>query len=169
MTQEEASRDNIACKCQGSQHVVSMSDRIPLATFIVRHEIKLTTESWPENPHMPEWRDADHWRCWLSARHSERRDRRSMLVYFSCGFGHKRTPPKVVDVLNCLASNDAESFEDWCDDMSYDPDSRKTYRIWKVVQKQACELKRVLGDDAYQTLLWGVDRKAKADSLDQPR
>lgn len=75
--------------------------------------------------------------------------------------------PTAADVLDCLASDASgyenasgllRSFEGWAREYGYDPDSRKAERTFKTVQKQSQQLAVVLGTDAYNTLLWNVDR-----------
>lgn len=106
---------------------------------------------------MSEQPDMRHWRVRLSC------GRRSFSLYFSQGSAHTQ-PPTLTDVLSCIVS-DAQSyencaprssssnFESWCSDLGYDPDSRKAERIYKAVKKQAEQLKRTVGESAYDVLL----------------
>jgi len=71
--------------------------------------------------------------------------------------------PDAAHVLDCLASDassyeNAQSFEDWASEFGYDTDSRKAERIYRIVKRQAEQLKRTLGDEAYQELLWNTKR-----------
>jgi hypothetical protein len=84
-----------------------------------------------------------------------------LSTYFSMGMG-LHGEPTVEDVLNCLASDsagveNARSFEDWCSEYSYDTDSRKAEKTFKVCEKQAEQLKNFLGDDLYSTMLWDTE------------
>lgn len=97
-----------------------------------------------------------HWTCLL------RCGRSRMTIPFSMGSALTREPT-VAEVLDCLASDasgieNARSFEDWCGEYGYDVDSRKAEKTFKVCQRQANQLKRFLGDSAYATLLWEVER-----------
>jgi hypothetical protein len=72
-------------------------------------------------------------------------------------------PPTLGEVLDCLASDaasvdNARSFEDWASDFGYDTDSRKAKRTYKTCEKQAAKLKALLGDEAYEQLLYHTER-----------
>jgi hypothetical protein len=67
-------------------------------------------------------------------------------------------------VLDSLASDAAgyensPDFGDWCGEYGYDEDSRKAERIFKDVERQSAKLKKFLGDDLYETLLWDTERE----------
>jgi hypothetical protein len=71
--------------------------------------------------------------------------------------------PKLADVLDCLASDaagfeNAQSFEDWAAEYGYDTDSRKAEKVYRTVERQAKQLRRVLGDEGYNALLWDIER-----------
>lgn len=60
----------------------------------------------------------------------------------------KPVPPRAANVLDCLlsdASSASEPFEDWCDSLGYDSDSRKALEIYMECQKVRGELRRLLG------------------------
>ena len=72
--------------------------------------------------------------------------------------------PELADVLDCLASDaagyeNARHFEDWAAEYGYDQDSRKGYAIFETVEKQAKDLQRLLGTEAFNKLLWEVERQ----------
>jgi hypothetical protein len=86
----------------------------------------------------------------------------AMSLYFSQGSAHT-DPPTVEDVLDCLASDasgydQARGFEEWARDLGYGEDSRKAEKVYKSVKRQAEQLKRLIGEDAYQTLLYQTER-----------
>jgi hypothetical protein len=69
-----------------------------------------------------------------------------------------------MEVLDCLASDacstdNASSFEDWCRDIGYDTDSWRAHRTFKIIEAQAAKLKRFLGDDLYEALLYNTERE----------
>lgn len=83
-------------------------------------------------------------------------------LYFSQGSAHTK-PPTAEDVLDCLAMDasgyeNAQSFEDWASEYGYDTDSRKAEKVYRIVKRQAQQLKRMLGDAPYNVLLWEVER-----------
>lgn len=87
---------------------------------------------------------------------------RSFGLYFSQGSGHT-VDPTLADVLDCLASDasghdNANSFEDWASDYGYDTDSRKAEKTWRAIQRSSEQLKRTLGESAYEELLWETER-----------
>jgi hypothetical protein len=88
--------------------------------------------------------------------------KRGFTLYFSQGLGI-HTEATMEDVLDCVASDasgyeNARSFEDWANELGYDPDSRKVERIYRAVKRQAEQLKRTIGEDAYNELLWNTER-----------
>jgi len=127
--------------------------------FIRRTGLKMAVKSHYENPHMDEGMDrgSSHWKCLLKLGDAR------MGVYFSMGSAMKG-PPKLADVLDCLASdasgyeNSNGDFESWCSEYGYDTDSRKAHKTYRIVQRQAEKLRNLLGADAYDKLLWHTER-----------
>lgn len=71
-------------------------------------------------------------------------------------------PPELPGVLNCLMMDaqgyeNAQGFEDWAAEYGYDPDSRKAEKTYREVERQAKELRHILGLDGYRTLLENVE------------
>ncbi len=87
------------------------------------------------------WDHAAHnWRVTL--RHE---GRRLSVDFFG---GEAVTNPTAADVLSSLmldASIGEESFQDFCDDLGYDEDSRKAELTWKACAMQAPKVRRLLG------------------------
>lgn len=157
------------------------TDTVKLSDFITANRISMTVQRIDSNPNMPESREMDHWKCILVRReeYNEMTGRRyapfsrvlptagkiaaKMTVPFSMGFGHQGAEPDRAGVLDCLASDSASieqsSFEDWAADMGYDADSRKAEKTYKACEHAAARLKRFLGDDLYQVLLYGTERE----------
>jgi hypothetical protein len=84
-----------------------------------------------------------------------------MTVPYNMGKAHKDGPTPA-DVLSALALDalgvhGGREFEDWAQEYGYDADSRKAETTFETVCKQAQELQRFLGDEAYQELLFEVD------------
>lgn len=70
----------------------------------------------------------------------------------------KPVPPSLIDVLHCLTSDSDcadYTFEEWCDNLGYDTDSRKAERMFKARCNQTVLFKRLIGDDfeALQTAM----------------
>lgn len=124
--------------------------------FTNHNHITVTSEYTDRNPHMEGSAKMNNYKCKI------RSGKRAMTLYFSKGLG-LQGKPTVDEVLDCLASDasgyeGAGSFEDWCEEYGYDTDSRKAERTYQLIGKQATELKRILGEDAYTTLLWDTER-----------
>ncbi len=128
----------------------------PLADFISKNKIGFQ-RSWV--PSRPDGNMTDmhrHFKCRFT------QGRHAFTVYFSQGSAHTE-PPTASDVLDCLASDacgydNASSFEEWAREYGYDADSRKAEKIFRTVKRQAEQLKRVLGSEAYETLLYKTER-----------
>lgn len=94
-------------------------------------------------------------------------DGRQMSVPFFMGYGLvERYPdgPTAEMVLDNLGSdaagyeNNSGDFDGWCSEYGYDTDSKTAERIFKDVERQSEKLKKFLGDDLYETLLWNTER-----------
>ena len=123
--------------------------------FVNKHHIRATVEWADSNPNMDS-RDMNHYKVTL------RMGRRQMTTPFSQGFGITGEPT-ADDVLDCMASDattvdNGDSFEDFCGELGYDTDSRQAERIYKATQAQTAKLKRFLGDELYNVLLWDTER-----------
>lgn len=80
-----------------------------------------------------------------------------MTIVFSMGYGHGGQSPDLERVLDTMAS-DSAGFENtgdvgsWASEYGYE--SREARKKFRQVERQAKLLRRFLGDDAYETLLW---------------
>ena len=73
---------------------------------------------------------------------------RRLTVDFYCGPACNE--PTAADVLACLVSDvtfGEESFEDFCSELGYDPDSRKAEKTWKACKRMAPKVRRFCGGD----------------------
>ena len=82
--------------------------------------------------------------------------RRQLTTPFFVGYGWTREPD-AADVLGSLLSDAAtvrcaDSFETWCNELGYDPDSRRAYATWTQCVAGEKKLARFLGDD-YQDFM----------------
>lgn len=131
--------------------------------FINENGLKLVVRPAKTNPNFmasnDEWmKTANHYK--ISILRPEEMGK--LDTYFSMGPGNKGLPD-LPTVLDCLASDasgieNAKSFEDWASEYGYDADSRKAEKTYSICQKQAEELRDLLGDEAYETLLWKVEK-----------
>jgi len=124
--------------------------------FIEQHGIKVEADRTDEvNPFWPG--AGNHYTVTVSGGEGSRE---SMTIHFSTGTGWKRSP-EAADVLSCLALDavtieNASSFEEWCDDLGFDPwdDREDSVRRYEATENQTKELKELVGDTAFETLLW---------------
>jgi hypothetical protein len=115
-----------------------MSDTLPTLTVI--------SGAQSTNPDFP---DAFAWRVTLHYQG------RGMTVRYYMGPA-LTGQPEVRDVLNCLVSDadlGAESFDDFCADLGYEPTARNR-RTWQQCQRYGVSLAAVLGDDYDRIAAW---------------
>ena len=131
---------------------------ITLQQFIAEQQLEMSVFPVKRNPHMGVQmpRNFDCTITMVGRGHHE-----PMTVYFSQGSAHKKNPT-LAEVLDCLASeasgvDNARSFEEWASEYGYDTDSRKAERTYQICKKQAQELKALLGQDAYNQLLYSTE------------
>lgn len=135
--------------------------RVSLQEFIKKHGIKFTAQEVTTRPDNLMGDSAFHFKCRIWRKHTA--GFRSHTVYFSKGSGLGPSLPEASEVLDCLASDasryeNAQSFEDWASEYGYDEDSRAAEKIWRQVKRQSEQLKRTLGTEAYEELLWNTER-----------
>lgn len=132
-------------------------ENIPVSAFIASQGITMKSHRVAKRPDGVMTDSPRHFRCVIeSTQHKGR-----MSLYFSQGSAHV-DEPTAEDVLDCLASDassyDGNTFEQWARELGYDTDSRKAEKTYKAVKRQAEQLKRFLGDEAYETLLYKTER-----------
>jgi len=155
------------------------AETITIEQFIQKHGILFFCHEVDERPDGLMSDSARHFRCKITKAHSDKRTTvRSFGLYFSQGSAHTQDPT-LADVLDCLASDAAgyenakrlwkmpadtqsqnvpeRAFQEWCAEYGYDTDSRRAEKIFKAVKRQAEQLKRTIGQDAYEELLWNVE------------
>ena len=133
---------------------------ITLDQFITEQQLVMSVRSVKRNPHMQGEQMPRNFECTIEF--EDRGYHEPLTVYFSQGSAHKK-PPTLADVLDCLASDasgvdNAQSFEAWASEYGYDTDSRKAEATYRACEKQAQELKALLGQDAYNQLLYSTER-----------
>ena len=124
--------------------------------FIKVNNIKVTCNQITERKDDIAWPEGStHWNCKIS--HKEN----TMFVTFSQGSAISGEP-EAAEVLNAVACdaasyNDAKTFEDFADELGYDPDSRKAEKIYNACGKSADNLKTLLGPELYEALLYDTE------------
>lgn len=132
---------------------------VTLKQFVAEQQLEMSVLPVKCNPHM-DVQMPRNFECTIGI--VGRGYHEPMTVYFSQGSAHKKNPT-LAEVLDCLASDasgvdNARSFEDWANDYGYDTDSRKAERTYHICEKQAQDLKALLGQDAYNQLLYETER-----------
>jgi hypothetical protein len=103
-------------------------------------------------------RGATEWQVTLRAE----RNGATMIVPFHMGSAHTDAPD-LATVLDCLALDsagfeNATGFADWADEYGFDSDSIKALRTYEQVEEQAHSLRALLGQEAYDELLFCTER-----------
>lgn len=138
-----------------------------LEQFINKTGIRISNQPTDHNPHIEGSGRMDNWKVKLTAKKSAMdglvQSNATMRLYFSKGVGHNGAEPALDEVLDCMASDAAgiensRDFDDWCDEYGYDVDSRRAEKTYKTCQRQAERLKKFLGEEYYNELLWDLDR-----------
>jgi hypothetical protein len=122
--------------------------RTELDRLCEKHRVKVTsieTEAPAEGDWSPQsMPGAMHWKVQLRA------FGRQLTTEFHQGPAICREPT-AADVLHCLCSDsvsvdNAQSFEDWANELGYDSDSRRAEKLFRACEKAAVRLHRFLGD-----------------------
>lgn len=129
-----------------------------LAEFAKKHGLKLEYVKLLGRSIDRNWQ-ANHYQCRLS-----RRDRAITYLFdYSKGTGHvdknkRPIPPQLVECLDSLRSDctmvaNGQRFDEWANDVGYDPDSRTAYRVYETILSQESELRSLFGHEVYAEFL----------------
>lgn len=77
--------------------------------------------------------------------------------------GSDNGPPELLEVVDEVAAEAAVvdatgCFEAWAAEMGFDSDSRRAERVYRAWRRKAIGLRKLLGDEQYQQLLWRTER-----------
>lgn len=149
--------------------------------FITKHNLKFECRVVASNPQMEASEHMiRHFRCKVACPSkmrtilSDAGREPSFSVYFSQGSAHT-VEPTLADVLDCLAGDAwrfedvcypspvldpmaKKAFENWANEYGYDTDSRKAEKTFKAIKRQSEQMKRTLGTEAYEELLYNTER-----------
>lgn len=86
-----------------------------------------------------------------------KRGNREMTTYYSRGPAHKSENPDNADVFNSLLMDTSDidigyEFDEWAENLGFDPDSRKAERIFKLCQETLLHLKTLFSDSELDEL-----------------
>jgi len=146
--------------------LLNLSDGLvgsPMA-FAQRHGVEMECQGVAQPLHTEMPAGSFHWRCRLRNGGTGA----SMTVPFSMGPALGSAPPAIGTVLGTLGSDaasweNAKIFEEWASELGFDLDDpaarQRAKRTFNAVERQAEALKRLLGDEAYDELLWHTDQE----------
>ena len=90
-------------------------------------------------------------------------NKKSMTTSFYTGSGWEKDP-ELEDILGSIlldATYLDYSFEDFANEMGYDPDSRTAEKIYKDIQKQAKKINRIFSKEEQEELLTYLEKEGK--------
>lgn len=64
----------------------------------------------------------------------------------------KGTPPNEYDILSCLEKYEYNSFEDFCNELGYDTDSKKAEKLYNAVKEQYLNIISLYNDKEMELL-----------------
>lgn len=153
---EEIPADVIAEIVSWSEAPGSTPEEIePFADFIKSRGI---TAKIIEADSNPSWINKDdgatHWKATLKLAS------RRMTVFYSQGSAHTKAP-KTGDILRSVVSDaalvDGRDFDNFCSEVGFEKDSRKSESMYKACLKEATKLKALLGEKDYKFALYGEE------------
>ena len=132
-----------------------MTKEKTIKQFIKENNLTMNCEYADSNPNMPDSNNMNHSKVTikrkfkLNGNHLDTRfGFKQMTLYYSQGYGIQGEPT-LESVLNCLISDSTcgETFQEFCDNLGYDNDSRKAEKTFNTILKQTNKLKKLLGNN----------------------
>ena len=129
----------------------------PIKKFAQENKIRFTAE-YDNNGTFPGWGDgAQHYKCII------RCGSKSMRTHFAMGSAHT-LGPTIDEVLSSMLNDidsvdNAGDFESWMSDMGFSDDPKLAKKWYDSIVRSEEGLRRVLGDDLFETLRNEVDRQ----------
>ena len=129
-----------------------MTKEKTIKQFIKENGLTMSCEYADSNPNMKDSQNMNHYKVTIKRRFKvfgnyldSRYGFKQMTLYFSQGYGVEGEPT-LESVLSCLISDSycGRSFQDFCDNLGYDNDSRKAEKTFKATLKQTSKLKKLL-------------------------
>lgn len=133
---------------------------ITMAEFIAKHDLRIESAETGSNPNMDGMsKGSRHYGVTIMRGDGYGY---SMEIFYSKGPALPHGV-ELAEVLSCLADDAAMvdncgGFSGWCDELGFDSDSRKAEGIYGVCIEQAKLLREMIGNDAYNELLYDVER-----------
>ena len=130
----------------------NMTNEKTIKQFIKENGLTMSCEYADSNPNMKDSQNMNHYKVTIKRRFKvfgnyldSRYGFKQMTLHFSQGYGVEGEPT-LESVLSCLISDSycGSSFQDFCDNLGYDNDSRKAEKTFKATLKQTSKLKKLL-------------------------
>lgn len=128
-----------------------MTKEKTIKQFIKENNLTMKSEYADSNPNMKDSNNMNHSKVTikrkfkLNGNHLDTRyGFKQMTLYYSQGYGIQGEPT-LESVLNCLISDSTcgETFQEFCDNLGYDNDSRKAEKTFNTILKQTNKLKQL--------------------------
>ena len=132
-----------------------MTKEKTIKQFIKENNLTMKSEYADSNPNMKDSNNMNHSKVTikrkfkLNGNHLDTRyGFKQMTLYYSQGYGIQGEPT-LESVLNCLISDSTcgETFQEFCDNLGYDNDSRKAEKTFNTILKQTSKLKKLLDNN----------------------
>ena len=132
-----------------------MTKEKTIKQFIKENNLTMKSEYADSNPNMKDSNNMNHSKVTikrkfkLNGNHLDTRyGIKQMTLYYSQGYGIQGEPT-LESVLNCLISDSTcgETFQEFCDNLGYDNDSRKAEKTFNTILKQTSKLKKLLDNN----------------------
>ena len=133
----------------------NMTKEKTIKQFIKENNLTMKSEYADSNPNMKDSNNMNHSKVTikrkfkLNGNHLDTRyGFKQMTLYYSQGYGIQGEPT-LESVLNCLISDSTcgETFQEFCDNLGYDNDSRKAEKTFNTILKQTSKLKKLLDNN----------------------
>lgn len=121
-------------------------------------KLSLTRADYTEEDYKDEWKKtANKYKAKIIY------NKKSMTTVYYTGSGWKKDPV-LEDILGSILQDTTYldyGFEDFANEMGYDPDSRKAEKIYKEIQKQAKKINRIFSKEEQEELLTYLEKEGK--------
>ena len=137
----------------------NMTKEKTIKQFIKENNLTMNCEYADSNPNMPDSNNMNHYKVTIKRHYTIENPKdlyttfkqfapikkvKQMTLYYSQGYGIQGEPT-LEAVLDCLKSDSTcgETFQEFCDNLGYDNDSRKAEKTFNTILKQTNKLKQL--------------------------
>lgn len=119
-----------------------------LKNWLKKHDASLTVRDKRYDYHFEDDKECR----WIFTIELERTGHLSYTFNFGQSIAEGDKEPTIDDVLCCVQKYDVGTFEDFCCEFGYDPDSRKAERIYESVEEEYLSISDIFNEDELQEL-----------------